>query len=55
MAGIRMRKSEREMFENPNMVKDLSYDRSREAVLSWYQKKYEAFKAAQASAKKALK
>ena len=50
-----MRHVDREIFENPNMVKDLSYDRSREAVLSWYQKKYEAFKAAQAAAKKASK
>ena len=54
MAGIRMRRNEREIFENPGMGKELSYDRSKEAVLAWYKAKYEAFKAAQA-AKKASK
>ena len=54
MAGIRLRKVERELFENPVISKDLSYDRSRDAILDWYQKKFEAFKAAQA-AKKASK
>ena len=54
MAGIRMRKIDREIFENPGIIKDLSYDRSREAILDWYQQKFEAFKAAQA-AKRASK
>lgn len=44
-----MRRNEREFFENPGMGKELSYDRSKEAVLAWYKAKYEAFKAAQAA------
>lgn len=54
MAGVKMRKIDREIFENPVIIKDLSYNRSREAILDWYQKKYAEFKAAQA-AKKAAK
>ena len=54
MAGIKMRRVDREMFENPVLAQDLSYDRSKDAILAWYQAKYEAFKEAQA-AKKASK
>ena len=54
MAGIKMRRVDREMFENPVLAQNLSYDRSKDAILAWYQAKYEAFKAAQA-AKKASK
>ena len=51
MAGIRMRKNEREIFENPDLIMDLKYDRSSDAIASWYKAKYEAYKAAQAAKK----
>ena len=51
MAGIKMRKNERLVFEDPQIVQDLSYDLSQDSIEDWYRRKFEAYKATQAAKK----